>query len=284
MPNSPPRTSPNIRSEMSKYRFDGALAVISGASSGIGREIASILCKKYGCTVIGLARNEERLKKAADIIGEGFIPFICDVTSDCDREKLLTFITENGYKPDILINNAGILPPFSHFTPDKTEEIERVMEVNFHSHVKMCASFLPLLLESERGAIVNVASSAALATLPGTSAYSASKSALLAFTESLSLEYAKSLFVAAVCPGMTATELFKSHDGSSLIDKFAPSAEKAAKKIVRRLKRGRKKIVTGADAHAMSGLHRIFGRGALKLFSLFIKSTKLPIFKDTFYK
>ena len=59
---------------------------------------------------------------------------------------------------------------------------------------------------------------------------------------------------------------------------------KAAKKIVRRLRRGRKKIVTGLDAHAMSGLHRIFGRGALKLFSLFIKSTKLPIFKDTFYK
>ena len=269
---------------MSKYRFDGAFAVISGASSGIGREIASILCKKYGCTVIGLARNEERLRNTADAIGERFIPFICDVTSERDRENLLRFIAENGYKPDILINNAGILPPFSHFSPEKTEELERVMEVNFHSHVKMCAAFLPLLLKSERGAIVNVASSAALATLPGTSAYSASKSALLAFTESLSLEYAKSLFVAAVCPGMTATELFKSHEGSSLIDKFAPSAEKAAKKIVRRLRRGRKKIVTGADAHAMSGLHRIFGRSALKLFSLFIKSTKLPIFKDTFYK
>ena len=269
---------------MSKYRFDGACAVISGASSGLGREIASILCKKYNCTVIGLARNEERLKSAADAIGERFIPFVCDITSECDREKLLGFFRNNGYKPDILINNAGILPPFSHFSSDKTQELERVMEVNFSSHVKMCAAFLPILLESDRGAIVNVASSAALATLPGTSAYSASKSALLAFTESLSLEYGKSLFVSAVCPGMTATELFKSHQGSSLIDKFAPSAEKTAKKIVRRLKRGRKKIVTGIDAHAMSGLHRIFGRGALKLFSGFIKSAKLPIFKDTFYK
>ena len=158
------------------------------------------------------------------------------------------------------------------------------MELNFHSHVKMCALFLPLLLKSEHGAIVNVASSAALATLPGTAAYSASKSALLAFTESLSLEYGKSLFVSAVCPGMTATELFDSHEGSSLVDKFAPSAEKTAKKIVRRLRRGRRMIVTGPDAHLMSGLRRTLGRGALRLFAFFIKSVKLPMFKDTFYK
>ena len=158
------------------------------------------------------------------------------------------------------------------------------MELNFNSHVQMCASFLPLLLKSEHGAIVNVASSAALATLPGTSAYSASKSALLAFTESLSLEYAKSLFVAAVCPGMTETELFDSHEGASLIAKFAPSAEKAAKKIVRRLKRGQKMIVTGADAHLMHIFRRVFGRGALKLFAFFIKTVKMPMFKNTFYK
>lgn len=269
---------------MSKYRFDGACAVISGASSGIGREIAAILCKKYACTVIGLARNTQRLQKTAAEIGENFIPFACDVTQEDDRKKLLAFIEENRYKPDILINNAGVLPPFSHFSPDKAEELDRVMELNFRAHVRMCSAFLPLLLESERGAVVNVASSAALATLPGTAAYSASKSALLAFTESLSLEYAGHLFVSCVCPGMTATELFSAHDGASVIEKFAPSPEKAARKIVRRLKKGRKKIVIGLDAHAMSGGNRLFGRGALNLFAFFIRKVKLPIFKDTFYK
>lgn len=268
---------------MSKYRFDGACAVISGASSGIGREIAAILCRKYGCRVIGLARNEERLRKTAEELGEGFIPFVCDVTSDSDRQSLLDFISENGIRPDILVNNAGVLPPFSHFSPDSVSELARVMDVNFRAHVNMCAAFLPLLLKSERGAIVNVASSAALATLPGTSAYSASKSALLAFTESLSLEYGKSLFVSAVCPGMTATELFKLHEGSSLIEKFAPSAKAAAGKIVRRLKRGRKTIVTGIDAHAMSVGRRLFGRGALALFAVFMKNSKIAMFKDTFY-
>lgn len=269
---------------MSKYDFRSACAVISGASSGIGLEIASILCQKYGCTVVGLGRNEERLKKAADRVGEAFIPFVCDVTSDPDREDLLAFIADNGIKPDILINNAGILPPFSHFTPEKLEELEGVMELNFHAHVKMCAAFLPLLLNSGRGAIVNVASSAALATLPGTAAYSASKSALLAFTQSLSLEYGKSLFVSCVCPGMTATELFKSHEGSHVIDRFASPADRAAKKIVRRLRRGRKKIVTGFDAHIMSIGNRLFGRGALKFFAFFIKKVNMPIFRDTFYK
>lgn len=269
---------------MSKYDLRSACAVISGASSGIGFEIARVLCGKYDCTVIGLARNEERLGHAASLIGENFIPFVCDVTSDADRQNLLRFIADHGFKPDILINNAGILPPFSHFTPEKAEELERVMELNFHAHVKMCEAFLPLLLSSERGAIVNVASSAALASLPGTAAYSASKSALLAFTQSLSLEYAGHLFVSCVCPGMTATELFSAHEGASIIKKFAPSPEKAARKIVRRLRRGRKKIVTGIDAHLMSGGNRIFGRGALRLFAFFIKKVKLPIFKDTFYK
>ncbi len=259
-------------------------AVISGASSGLGYEIAKLLCTKYGCRVIGLARRREKLDAVREELGENFIPFVCDVTKAEDRNGLFDFVTENGIKPDILINNAGILPEFACFTPEKTDELDRVMELNFHSHVRMCALFLPLLLESEHGAIVNVASSAALATLPGTAAYSASKSALLAFTESLSLEYGKALFVAAVCPGMTATELFSSHDGASLVDRFAPSAEKTAKKIVRRLKRGRKKIVTGFDAHIMSVGNRLFGRAALKIFAFFIKAVKIPMFKGTFYK
>ena len=269
---------------MSKYNPRGACAVISGASSGLGFEIAKILCRKYNCTVIGLARGEEKLNKARDVIGENFIPFVCDVTSVYDRERLLEFINNNGFKPDILINNAGMLPKFSHFSPEKTEELDRVMALNFFAHTEMCAAFLPMLLESERGAIVNVASSAALASLPGTSAYSASKSALLAFTQSLSLEYGKNLYVACVCPGMTATELFSSHAGSDIIDRFASSPEVAAKKIVRRIARRKTKIVTGFDAHIMSVGNRVFGTGALKLFAFFIKTVKMPIFKNTFYK
>ena len=261
-----------------------ACAVISGASSGLGLEIAKILCKDYGCTVIGLARGKDKLEAARNAIGESFIPFVCDITSEDDRARLLSFIKDNGFKPDILINNAGMLPRFSHFAPEKTDELERVMELNFRSHVKMCAAFLPLLLESERGAIVNVASSAALASLPGTSAYSASKSALLAFTQSMSLEYGKNLYVVCVCPGMTATELFSSHEGSDIIEKFASPPEKAARKIVRRLRRGRKKIVTGFDAHIMSIGNRLFGTAALKFFAFFIKKSKLPIFSETFYK
>lgn len=269
---------------MSKYDLRLACAVISGASSGIGYEISRILCKEYNCTVIGIARNAEKLKSAREAIGEDFIPFVCDVTSNADRERLLEFINDNGFKPDILINNAGMLPKFSHFTPDKTEELERVMALNFFAHTEMCAAFLPMLLESRRGAIVNVASSAALATLPGTSAYSASKAALLAFTESLSLEYGKRLYVAAVCPGMTATELFSSHDGADIIAKFASSPQKAARKILRRLKKRKMKIVTGTDAHIMSAGNRLFGTGALKFFAFFIRSVKLPIFSENFYQ
>ncbi len=191
---------------------------------------------------------------------------------------------EIGFKPDILINNAGMLPPFRAFTPESLSELERVMELNFYAHVCMCASFLPLLLKSERGAIINVSSSASLATLPGTAAYSASKSALRSFTEALALEYGGSLYVACICPGMTATELFSNHENSELVARLATPAPRAAKIIVRRLRCKRKKIVTGADAHLMSAGNRIFGTGALRVFAAFIKSIKLDIFKESFYK
>ncbi len=269
---------------MSKYDFRGRSAVISGASSGLGLEISKILCKKYGCTVIGLARNAERLKNAAKELGESFIPFKCDITKDTDRESLMRFIKDNGFKPDILVNNAGMLPKFSVFTPESLTELERVMELNFMAHVRMCAEFLPALLESEHGAIINVASSAALAPLPGTAAYSASKSALLSFTQSLSLEYGKHLYIACICPGMTATELFSSHENSDIVARLATPADRAANIIVRRLQCGRRKIVTGADAHLMSIGNRVFGTAALKTFSAFIKSVKLDIFKNSFYK
>lgn len=269
---------------MSKNDVRGATVIISGASSGIGYELSALLCKKYGCRVIGLARNEERLNSAAREIGELFIPFVCDVTKDGDRQRLFDFVEKNELAPDILINNAGMLPEFACFTPEKTDELERVMNLNFHSHVKMCALFMPALLASGRGAIVNVASSAALATLPGTAAYSSSKSALLAFTEALALEYKGALTVCAVCPGMTATALFSSHQGGEIIDKFATRPQKAAKRIVKSIKSGRKKAVIGVDAHLMSLGNRLFGVGALKLFSAFIRIVPLPIFASTFYK
>ncbi len=268
---------------MSKYDFRGKCAVVSGASSGLGFEISKILCRKYGCTVIGLARNKENLTKAALALGEGFVPFPCDITNEDDRAYLMQTIKEVGFKPDILINNAGMLPKFSVFTPESLAELESVMELNFMAHVRMCAEFLPLLLRSEHGAIINVASSAALAPLPGTAAYSASKSALLSFTQSLSLEYGKQLYIACICPGMTATELFSSHENSDLVSRLATPADRAAKRIVRRLKCRRRKIVTGADAHLMSVGNRVFGTGALKTFSAFIKSVKLDIFKNSFY-
>lgn len=89
---------------MSRYGLRGACAVISGASSGLGLEIAKILCGKYGCKVIGLARGHKKLEKAAETIGDNFVPFACDVTSQSDRQRLLDFIKDNGFKPDILRN------------------------------------------------------------------------------------------------------------------------------------------------------------------------------------
>jgi len=252
------------------YRIDGALVILSGASSGIGFELAELLAVRCGCTVIGIGRRELKLAEAAEKIrahGGKFEYRAFDVTDAGGWRSLAAELEAAGRIPDVLINNAGTLPPFAGFPLEGgADAVRKTAELNFLSQVYAAEIMLPLLLRSPRGALINVASSASLCALPGSAAYSASKAASRAFTEALACEYRGTLYVASVCPGFTATPIFDGQKGDiTVFLRFASSPAKMAKSILSGIRRGRSLIVRGADTHAMSILYRFFGTAGERL-------------------
>ena len=156
--------------------------IVTGASGGMGKGVAEDLIKEHGCTVIGIARSEEKMKKVVEELGDYADKFsykLFDVSVEQNWLDFVDYLKENDIKPDILINNAGILPKFDRFQNYSIEYIEKAMNINFYSAVYSIHALLPLLLESPAPAIINVDSSAALMTLAGTSVYSAARLSVL---------------------------------------------------------------------------------------------------------
>ena len=133
-------------------------------------------------------------------------------------------------------------------------------------------------------AIVNVSSSASLCTIAGTSAYSATKAALRAYTESLAMEEKGKKYVALICPGTTATELFRKDANSqnSALDIIAMPAEKMAKKIARKIIKKRRRAVLGWDAKLMNWTAKLAPVKGLFLISSVMKASKSKLFASVY--
>ncbi|MBR1763016.1 MAG: SDR family NAD(P)-dependent oxidoreductase [Eubacterium sp.] len=272
--------------------LDGKTAIVTGASGGMGAGIASTLIKKHGCTVIGIARNEKKMTEFVNGLGEEYrdkFSFrLFDVSLKENWENFAQDLKEQNIKVDILINNAGILPRFASFDKYSYDEINAAMNINFYSAVYSVKSLLPLLLESDEPAIINVDSAAALMTLAGTSVYSASKAALKGFTEAMRTEYKGRIYVGLICPGFTRTDIFRNqqNNGNSsdqkLINAFSTDCDKMVNMIMRGIRRKKSLQVHGFDAHAMSIFNRMFPVGGANLFSSVMKKAKADLFKDIF--
>ena len=205
---------------MDKNWMNNKTVIITGASGGMGKGVAERLIKEHGCTVIGIARSEEKMKKVVEELGDYADKFsyqLFDVAVEKNWLDFVDYLNENNIKPDILINNAGILPKFDRFQNYTVEYIEKAMNINFYSAVYSIHALLPLLLESPAPAIINVDSSAALMTLAGTSMYSASKAALIGFTKALAKELGPSnITVNCICPGVIATDMNSVHSEETI--------------------------------------------------------------------
>jgi len=191
-------------------RLNGAVAVVTGASSGIG-EATSLALARAGVTVVLAARREARLHKLADRIGAAggrAIPVACDVTDTSDVRTLVTAVEQAFGRCDILVNNAGI-PGRGSFLEAGEEQIERIVRVNALAVMLMTKAFLPMMLARGRGHVVNVASLAGRFATPGSAVYSATKHAVVAFSEALYYELApRGVLVTSVNPGLVRTEGF----------------------------------------------------------------------------
>ncbi|MBO5224326.1 MAG: SDR family NAD(P)-dependent oxidoreductase [Clostridia bacterium] len=260
-----------------KYDLRNKTVIISGANGGIGRALVLLLTEKYNCKIFGIGRNREKMQSLIDALGEKseqFTPIYMDITSS-DYSPLN--VIDNA---DMLINNAGFMPPFSPTAQNNTEDFERVMKCNFFAQISLTKHLLPKLKKSEKGAVVFISSSDALCPISGTASYGASKAALKAYGETLSQEEC-GLYVATVMPGFTKTELFSDISiDSGLIAKLASTPEKTAKHIVKGLKKAKPRIITGADAHWMNFLYKIMPVKGPRLIRKILKKSGLDAFKD----
>jgi NAD(P)-dependent dehydrogenase (short-subunit alcohol dehydrogenase family) len=189
--------------------LQGRIAVISGASRGIGKTIALELASA-GATVVLVGRDEAKLTETASEahrLGSEASVFVTDVAQEDDILALEDNIRSRFGRVDILINNAGInmRKPLLEFTLD---EWRSVLDTNLTSVFLTCRSIVPLMRGREYGRIINMASTMSHVSLAGRSAYSASKAGILGLTRALALELADhGITVVAISPGPFATEL-----------------------------------------------------------------------------
>ena len=271
---------------MKRYSFDNKTAIITGASSGIGKELSLLLMQKYNVKVIGVGRNEEKLKGIQNYNQKTknlFTYYTFDVGVLSEWQKFYTYITLNNIKVDILVNCAGVLPKMKKIENTTITELESVLHINFLSQVYGVKTFLQDIKKSPNGLIINVASSSAFCTFSGIAMYSATKSATLRFTESLICEEDK-IKVVCVLPGFTKTNIFVSQTqdtkASKIIDKIAKTPTYVANKIVKGIIKNKKRIVTGFDAKLMNFLYKFFPKIAPKIITKFLKNSKYQMFED----
>ncbi len=275
---------------MNKCWFDYKTVILSGASSGIGKGIAERLIKDHGCKVIGIARNEVRLLQFKEELGnkgDNFTYYTFDVSQEEKWQELADTLTKENIQPDILINNAGILPKFDKFVNYTIDEIKKAMEVNFFSCVYSMKALMPLILKSDSAAIVNVASSAALCSLAGTSVYSASKAALKGFTEAMREEHRDNCYIALICPGFTKTDIFRNQTKSSdkaqkAMDLISTDCDKMVDYIIKGIWKKRDKMVLGMDAHFMDKGYKLLGTKCSLISSKVMKISGLDMFRSIF--
>lgn len=217
--------------------FKNKAVLITGASSGIGKETA-IQFAKRGARLVLVARRKQKLENLKKDLQKFSVPIMicqCDVSDKSQVKEMSQKVLEEFGSIDILVNNAGFA--IYGYVYDLTiEEIESQMATNYFGMIYCTKNFLPSMIEKKSGHIVNVASVAASFGLPGIASYCASKFAMLGFSEGLKHELkGTGVGITVVSPIMVRTDFFD-HPSFEKMPKYSPtslSAKTVAKAILR---------------------------------------------------
>ena len=237
-------------------------ALVTGASAGIGREIAKLLAAK-GYPLVLVARRKDRLTALADELSDKHGVRVETIAADLGRPtprgRIPARIEELELTVEILINNAGFATggePFHEADPER--ELEQV-RVDVEAVVALTSAFLPGMVDRGRGAILNVASTAAMQPIPYSAGYSAAKAYVLTFSEAIHQEVRSlGVTVTALAPGPVDTEFWQiagweTATGKSF-ERSVPGAmisvEQAARAAVNGLEHGDRVVVPGLPIRA----------------------------------
>lgn len=227
--------------------FKNKVVLITGASSGIGRESATAFAK-LGADIILVSRTKEKLEQVADELKKFNVTVLvcqCDVSKKDQVKEMSRIVLEKFDSVDVLVNNAGFAI-YGSVSDLSIDDIESQMETNYFGMVYCTKYFLPPMLDKKSGHIVNVASVAASFGLPGIAPYCASKFAMLGFSEGLKHELKNSgVGITVVSPIMVRTNFFE-HPSFEKIPKFSPtslSSKTVAKAILRAANSQRLEII-----------------------------------------
>ncbi len=227
-----------------------SIALVTGASSGIGEEFARQLADR-GYRVALVARRQDRLDQLAQELGgpQRATVIAADLASPEDRDMLAARLDELGATVEILVNNAGfgVYSPFAE--SDREQELGQV-RVLVEAVVDLMARYLPGMVERGRGTIINVASTSGFQALPFNAGYAAAKSHVLLLSEAVHAEVEdRGVTVTAVCPGPVPTGFQEASDASYFqkrLPKFTNvSAAEVARYSIAAADKGRISVIPG---------------------------------------
>ena len=230
---------------------NGSTVLITGASAGIGAELArGLAARGYGVTLV--ARREERLRALADELGDGAEVAVCDLSDGAARDALVA-----GLRARVIgvCNNAGF-GSVGRFAELPEERERRLVQVNVEAPVHLTRAFLPAMLDAGAGAVLNVASIAAYQPLPGFAVYAASKAFVQSFSEAVHEELAGTgVSVTCLSPGFTQTEFGEAAGAEGMLPDFLfGSAADVAEAGIEAMLAGRRSAIPGlANRASMLG-------------------------------
>ena len=191
------------RSSEYSHRFEGEIAIVTGAGSGIGLATAEMLIQDGG-KVIAVDMNQERLDEAAARLGEMYVPVAMDITRP---EAAAQIIQKAEFKASILINNAGIMDGNLPLVELDDKTWEKVLAVNLTAMMRLCRAAIPHMIQTGHGSIVNLSSEASFRTCAGI-AYTVSKHAVNGLTRHIAAIYGPAgIRSNAVAPGAVMTNI-----------------------------------------------------------------------------
>ncbi len=260
--------------KLAQMKISNKVALITGGANGIGRALCLQMLES-GARVAIADLSEEGLEQtwslAADHAHE-LKCYQCDLSDQKAVEDLKSKVLDEFRGLDILINNAGMIQPFTRFKDLKIETITKIINVDFYSAIYVTRAFYPALEKSSEAKILNVSSMGGFLPVPGQAIYGAAKAALKLFTEALQAEtMGTNISVSIVFPGAVKTDIVKNSGVEAPVSDSAQKEYKAldvnraAEIIINGIKRNKKRIFVGSDSRMMDILYRIHPNFAIRL-------------------